>query len=128
METTPDIQRWINNRAKACVERARNKRPSSEWRRAIKKAVEKSNGRCPYTGIKLDFTLPSYDPFYPSLDRKGGLDSTNLDITSRIVNGMKSIMSEKEFLAIVAQIYAFRGLKPPRELADEKAFKPRRRF
>jgi len=56
------------------------------------------------------------------------LDATKLDITTRVVNDMKSIMSEQEFLKMVAQIYAYRVARTATRTRDEKEFKPRRGF
>jgi hypothetical protein len=128
MEITPEIQRWLNNRVNGCYKRALNRKSQAEWRRAIKKAIAASDGVCPYTGVTLDFGLPSYDPFYPSLDHKKGLDSTDLGITTRIVNDMKSIMSEGEFLKMVTRIYEYRVARVAPADPHGETFKPRRAF
>lgn len=127
MELTDDIKKWINKRVNGCLKRALNRRAAGVWRKAITAAVLASDGRCPYTGIRLDFSRPSYDPFYPSLDHKDGPDSTNLGVTVRLVNDMKSLMTEEEFLRMVKRIYHYRVLGK-KTAADERALKPGRGF
>lgn len=128
MELTPEIKKWIINRVNGCLKRALNQKPPAVWRSAIKKAVAASDGKCPYTGVRLDFTLPSYDPFYPSLDHKSSLASADLGVTIRLVNDMKSIMSEDEFLKMVAHIYRYRIAKTAKAPANHKLLAPGRAF
>lgn len=128
MLITSQVRRWITNRVRSCCRRSSRDIPRKEWREAITKAVEDSDGLCPYTGVPLDFDLPHTDAFYPSLDHVDGPDSLDLVVTTRLVNDMKNIMSEGEFLRLVEHIYRYRvigEIPPPMET---RYLKPTRDF
>jgi hypothetical protein len=129
MLITSQVRSWVTNRVQSCCRRSSRDIPRKKWREAITKAVEDSDGLCPYTGVKLNFDLPHTDAFYPSLDHVDGPDSLDLVVTTRLVNDMKNIMSEGEFLRLVEHIYCYRvageihppvkakRIKPPRDFA-----------
>jgi hypothetical protein len=125
---TRQVRSWITNRVRSCYLRAGGDVPREEWRRAVTAAVERSDGLCPYTGVPLDFDLPYTDAFYPSLDHVDGPDSFELVVTTRLVNDMKNIMSEAEFLRLVEHIYRYRVAGDVRPPVESKRIKPARDF
>ncbi len=99
---------WIEKRVKACVDRARTagaKECSREaWRRAIVESFP-DDGRYHYS--RFPIRTPDGDNTHamsPSIDHCQGVTTLDLVIESRLVNDMKTILSEKEFKEIVGHL------------------------
>jgi hypothetical protein len=97
--------------------------------------------RCLHLGIvrgylsdlPLDPSLPWQHSLYPSIEHLSGpSDQTDLVVETRIVNDMKSHLTEAEFWSVIEHLYAV-GLtkgrikaQPPQRLGD--CWKPARSF
>jgi hypothetical protein len=117
---------WIKKKTNACHRRAKawaHKRqratfPSKqEWRIAIRKAVDDSNGLARYSHFPLTLAAPgkSTDWNWPSLDHLSGPAQAEVVLETRLVNYMKTIMTEREFCDIVGHLAAVLEI-PAREI------------
>lgn len=60
-----------------------------------------------YSGLPLDPTLPHTDAMYPSHDHLAGReDHSKAVLETRLVNDMKSILTEDEFWGMIEHLYA----------------------
>lgn len=112
-------KKWLEARVTRCGRRAAiwaSKRRKSidqlptpaEWRRAIVDALRSSAGRAYYSRFPLSLTTPlkSTDWNWPSVDHVSGPDVAKVVLETRLVNDMKTIMSEEEFRQIVGHLAA----------------------
>lgn len=112
-------QSWLTRRVRSCRKRAkdwaqkqrnapRELPTANEWREAIVEALHSSEGRSQYSRFPLSVAPPRKDTDWnwPSVDHRGSPASTNVVIETRLVNDMKTIMSETEFLELVGHLAA----------------------
>ena len=110
-------QRWLDRKVGICVLRAVGwavKRgrsvddlPSrSEWREAILEAMKNCQGRGYYSGLQLSLAPPrkSTDWNWPSVDHLSDPGAAQVVLETRLVNDMKTIMSDEEFRTIVGHL------------------------
>jgi hypothetical protein len=105
---------WIENWVKGCSNKA-GVGTCGVWRKAVVGALEKSNGRFHYSGLKIPplRSIPhgSDDPLWPSIDHVEGRRDMNLAVETRIVNDMKSLLSESEFKTVIGHLAASMNVK-----------------
>jgi hypothetical protein len=115
---------WITRRVRSCCRRAQDwartqRTPpqrlptASEWRGAIVKALCSSDGRGYYSHFFLSVEPSRGETAWdwPSVDHRGGPASTDVVLETRLVNDMKTIMSEAEFLELIGHIAAVRKVE-----------------
>lgn len=105
---------WATAQARRCRTRAlksarRRKSPAkppglAEFRRAILGAMSRSNGRAYFSHFPLSLAVSSGHPCHPSVEHLDGVESTNVVLETRMVNDMKSIMDEKEFIDLIGHM------------------------
>ncbi|MHA1670881.1 MAG: hypothetical protein ACTSV5_09915 [Promethearchaeota archaeon] len=115
--------KWVNTKTVSCrnreVKYLKKKKDnikiphsSSEWREAVLKALNNcKDGKAIYSKYKLDINLDSSNPYYPSIEHIERIDKLNLGVEIRIVNDMKSILSEDEFFEFIIRLYEKNNLK-----------------
>lgn len=112
----PQWKTWLEYKVHSCRKRAEEyaeknkigKRyiPTREkWRDAILKALRECEGVGHYSRFPLSVRLSSNDPRYPSVDHLGTPLNLRVVIETRLVNDMKSILSEKEFIKMITHLY-----------------------
>ncbi len=113
----PAWKKWLEVRVNSCLLRANkwaDKRGSSaddlptrsEWRVAILSAMEQSAGIGHYSKLGLSLTPPrkNTDWDWPSIEHLEGPGEATVALETRLVNDMKSIMSETEFRAMIGHL------------------------
>lgn len=114
---------WVEGQVQRCCQRAKNwakKRGRSrtelpgaaEWRAAIVQALVTCGGRGWYSGLPLSLAPPgrNTDWDWPSLDHVDAPNIPTVALETRLVNDMKSIMSNAEFSAMAAHIAHIHGI------------------
>lgn len=77
-----------------------------------------------YSGMLLNPDLPETDPLYPSHDHLAGRDNhVEMVLEARVVNDMKTILSEQEFWLLIEHLYAI-GRRKGRIQEQEPAMLP----
>jgi hypothetical protein len=114
---------WVNNGSKRChgralkyLEKHSNREGKSKrkaWKDAIVSALANSDGIAKFSGHPLRLNQPSTNSTYPSIDHCDNVLSTNISIVIRLVNDMKSIMSDTEFISMVENIFSISQGKGP---------------
>jgi hypothetical protein len=112
-------QRWLSTKVATCVRRAadwaaKRGRPvddlptPSQWREAILEAMASSQGRGYYSKLPLSLASPRKSTHWnwPSVDHVSDPGVTQVVLETRLVNDMKTIMSESEFLAVIGHLAA----------------------
>lgn len=110
-------KKWIEKKVNSCLRRANkwadqrgisaDDLPSSaQWRAAIVAAVQQSNGFGHYSKLELSLAPPrkSKDWNWPSIDHLQNPRVAEVVLETRLVNDMKTIMSEKEFREMVGHL------------------------
>lgn len=86
-----------------------NDRAHSLTREDIIRQYERQDGRCYYSGVKLDFNLIKHSPRYPSIDR---VDSTrgytpdNIVVASWWMNRAKFTYKREDFISLIEEMRA----------------------
>ncbi|MBF0570490.1 MAG: hypothetical protein HQL12_01330 [Candidatus Omnitrophica bacterium] len=80
--------------------------------RRIYRYVRKHGYVCYYTGMRLDVT-DSHSPWYFVLDHWKPGDNRKVVLTSALINGMKSDLTEREFWYMIRQLADFKRLGTP---------------
>jgi len=80
----------------------------AQWREAIFDALRVSEGRGSYSRLPLSLAFPrkSTDWNWPSVDHVAGPGVARVVLETRLVNDMKTIMSDEEFLSIIGHLAA----------------------
>lgn len=125
-------KKWLNRRVQGCERRARkwaekqkvNRRlpTRAEWRAAISTAMDQCRGIGHYSGMALSVKPPlkETDWNWPSIDHLSDAGTAEVALETRLVNDMKTIMSEQEFREMVAHLSAVLKVKPNRLAATWK--------
>lgn len=116
---------WVESQVKRCGARAKKwakvrgllhePRPrASEWRQAIVDAIRASQGRAAYSQFPLSMAHPhaNTDWNWPSVDHVDTPNVAMVAIETRLVNDVKSIMSEPELRSLVAHLAAVLRVTP----------------
>jgi len=82
-------------------------RPSAgHRRRAVRQLLKNGEVRGYYSDLLLDPTLPDTHPLYPSVEHTSyPKQPAEIVVETRIVNDMKSILSEKEFWHVIEHLF-----------------------
>lgn len=111
-------KKWLERRVQSCIRRARKwaqkqkvnrKLPNrAEWRAAISSAMDQCGGVAQYSLLPLSLEPPlkETDWNWPSIDHLQDAGTAEVALETRLVNDMKTIMSEKEFREMVAHLAA----------------------
>jgi hypothetical protein len=115
----PAWKKWLEAKVNSCFRRANKwaeKRGISaddlptpvEWRTAIVSAIEHSAGIGHYSKLRLSLAAPrkNTDWNWPSIEHLEGPGVATLALETRLVNDMKTIMSEVEFRAMIGHLAA----------------------
>lgn len=115
----PAWKKWVEGKVNSCLRRANKwaeKRGISaddlptpaEWRAAIIAAVEQCAGVGHYSKLELSLTAPRKctDWNWPSIEHLEGPGVAAVALETRLVNDMKTIMSEPEFRAMIGHLSA----------------------
>jgi hypothetical protein len=109
-------KKWLDRRVQGCVRRAKKwaqkqklkrKLPTpAEWRAAIIGAMHECRGVGKHSELALSVALPlrETDWNWPSIDHLKDAGTAEVAVETRLVNDMKTIMSEKEFREMVAHL------------------------
>ncbi|MBL8721875.1 MAG: hypothetical protein JNL79_38165 [Myxococcales bacterium] len=119
---------WIERQAARCRKRARDWYASrkqtatvattAEWRLAILNAAKACGGRGHFSQLPLSLELPATDARYPSLEHLRGPADCTVAIELRVVNDMKTILSEAEFRDMLGHLVHTLSV-PPVQVADD---------
>jgi hypothetical protein len=112
-------QKWFNGKVNSCLQRASKwdkKRGGSphnvpkreDWREAVLSAIEASGGVGHYSKLKLSLASPrkNTDWDWPSVEHVVDPGTAKLALETRLINDMKSIMSEVEFREVIGHLAA----------------------
>ena len=112
-------KKWVEGKVNSCLRRANKwaeKRGISaddlptpaQWRVAINAAVEQCLGFGHYSKLELSLAAPRTctDWNWPSIEHLEGPGVAAVAIETRLVNDMKTIMSEPEFRAMIGHLSA----------------------
>ena len=110
-------KKWLEGKVNSCVRRASKwaeKRgiaaddlpTPAQWRTAIRDAILDSQGISRYSGFPLSLAPPakSTDWNWPSVEHLETPDKAVVALETRLVNDMKSIMSEPEFKKLIGHL------------------------
>src|ERR1700688_647450 len=110
-------RKWVDRKVATCVRRAadwatKRHRPvddlpsPSQWREAILAALAGSQGRGHYSQLQLSLASPRKSTHWnwPSIDHVRSPGVAEVVLETRLVNDMKTIMSEDEFCALVGHL------------------------
>jgi hypothetical protein len=112
----PAWRKWLTGKFRSCRKRAsdwalRQRNPTielptaKEWRESIVTALHSSRGLGYYSQFPLTLRPQrETDWNWPSVDHQGSPASTSLVIETRLINDMKTIMSETEFLELIGHL------------------------
>lgn len=112
----PAWKKWLERRVQGCTRRARKwaqkqnvkrKLPTrTEWRTAISTALERCRGFAQYSQLALSVAPPlkETDWNWPSIDHLKDAGTAEVAVETRLVNDMKTIMTEKEFSQMIAHL------------------------
>lgn len=120
----------LRRRARTWKEKRRDTSPVAgepEWRDALLKAIKDSDGRGRYSRLPLSLTHEKGNTaaMWPSVEHLDDPATPNLALETRLVNDMKTIMSEDELKEMVGHLAAVQRIQP-REVAD--SWEPGRSF
>lgn len=123
-------KRWLDAKVNSCVRRASRwaeKRgllaedlpTPAEWRSAILRAMEESQGSAHYSRLMLSLEPPRKATHWnwPSVDHIQSPGVAKIVLETRLVNDMKTIMSEQEFRDMISHL-AFVLATQPTSLED----------
>ncbi len=111
-------KKWVEMKANGCLARAKawakkkqrpaNQLPSrGQWRKAILEALHTSKGRGHYSRFPLSLATGNPTTWsWPSVDHLKGPKIAELVIETRLVNDMKTIMSDQEFRTLIGHLAA----------------------
>ena len=115
----PAWKKWVEGKVNSCLRRAKKwaeQRGSStdelptpaQWRAAILDAIEQCAGIGHYSKLELSLAPPRKctDWNWPSIEHLEGPGGPAVSLETRLVNDMKTIMSEAEFLAMIGHLSA----------------------
>jgi hypothetical protein len=122
-------EKWVDDKVDSCEKRAkkwaakRNKLgplpTRGEWRAAIRSAIKESGGVGRYSRLNLSLEdRKNTDWNWPSVEHLAGSGTANLGLETRLVNDMKTIMSEAEFIAMVGHLALTFGISAARLSSD----------
>lgn len=104
-----------------------------DQRASVKRCInETGHVRGYYSDILMDPTLPPTNALYPSHDHRSERnDDSDMVIDARVINDMKTILTEDEFWLIIEHLYAVgrqKGRIPDRVALRHDSWKPERNF
>jgi len=102
---------WVNNRATSFSARAKRKSECPEkhtvprWREAVVCSLNKMpDNRAHFSKLPLSLKREATDPLYPSADHLENPENFHLVLETRLVNDMKTILTESEFKKVLAHL------------------------
>lgn len=108
-------QKWLKNRANSCHQRAKKfvkkhggqySLTASDWKEEIHKALLSCNGVGCYSKLPLSLNdKQETHPMWPSVDHLRDDLTPKVAIDTRVINDMKTILSEQEFKDIVSHLF-----------------------
>ena len=118
-------KKWLEGKVNSCLRRANkwaekhgisaDDLPTpAEWRAAILSAMEASGGAGHYSQLDLSLASPrkSTDWNWPSVEHLEDPGTASVALETRLVNDMKTIMSEAEFRDMVGHLAAGFSISP----------------
>jgi|GEM_PF-5408272 len=128
-------RKWLDNRAKGCHRRAKKfikkyggqySLTASDWKVEIHKALQSTDGIGIYSQLPLSLNdKKETHPMWPSVDHLSDDLTPKVAIDTRVINDMKTILSEQEFKDIVSHLFTKMKLEVK---ALEDTWRPKRDY